>query len=151
MYAVVQCSECRKPRVVDLSTKRSTCPACGNTDNVDSLRVICRTRTQEKARENLFKLTTGTVVSGFDGKAVSARPKHARRSTDPWSTLERDYEKARTNEERMDVMAEGLTRIFGEFTEEDVMRLDPERGKRLLKTMLDRCIVHETKYGRYRT
>lgn len=151
MFAVVQCTECRKPRIVDLSTKVSSCPACGNTDTVDDLRIICRTRTQAKARENLVKFTSGSMMIGFDGKAMSGHEKHARRSVDPWSTLEHDYEKARSNDERMDIMAEGLTRIKGEFTEEDVLKLDPERGERLLRTMLERCIVHETKYGHYRT
>ncbi len=150
MFAVVQCTECRKPRIVDLSTKMSTCPACGNTDGVDNLRVLARTRSQERAREELVRLTSGTLVAGFDGNLESPRPKHAKRSTDPWSTLERDYETAKGMENKMRVMAEGLTKLLGEFTEEDVLRLDPDKGARLLAKMLEDCLVHETSYGRYK-
>ena len=150
LFAVVQCSECRKPRIVDLSTKMSSCPSCGNTDAVDELRVIVRTRTQENARKELTKLTSARMMVGFDGKVESPRPKHARRSTDPWSTLERDYESAKGLESKMRVMSEGLTRVCGEFTEEDVLRLDPEKGARMLEMMLDTCLVHETSYGHYK-
>ena len=34
--------------------------------------------------------------------------------------------------------------------EEDVLRLDPEKGDRMLKAMLDSCLVHEVSYGRYK-
>lgn len=150
LYAVVQCNECRRPRIVDLTTVHSSCPYCGNTDTVGDLRVLVRTRTQEKARQELLKLTSSSMMTGFDGKLESPRPKHARRSTDPWSTLERDYQLARGLDEKMNVMANGLTKVFGEFTEEDVLRLDPDKGSRMLAMMLERCIVHEVAYGRYK-
>ena len=150
MFAVVQCNECRRPRIVDLSTKLSSCPSCGNTDVVENLRVIVRTRTQENARRELTKLTSANMMIGFDGKLESPRPAHAKRSTDPWSTLERDYQLAKGLESKLRVMAQGLTKICGEFTEEDVLRLDPEKGDRMLKAMLDGCLVHEVSYGRYK-
>lgn len=141
MFAVVTCPGCKRMRIVDLSAKTSECAFCGTKSVVKELQPVCRCRTQETAREHLAKLT---------GSAGGIEPKHARRSTDPYSTLERDYEKAHSLEDKMEVMSKGLTRIYGEFTEDDVVRLDPKHGKKLLGMMLAECIVHETKYGRYK-
>jgi len=152
VFAVVQCTSCRAPRIVDLDTKLSSCPFCTNTDSVANLRVICRSRSQAKAREELTKLTSGTrVTSGFDGEIVYNRPSHAKRSSDPWSTLEHDYEKAHGLEEKILVISKGLPTVCGgEFTEDDLLRLDPKNGRKILSVMLDRCVVHETKYGHYK-
>ena len=150
MFGVVQCTACRRPRVVDLTVKQSTCPFCSNRDGVQNLRVVVKCRTEANARDALQKLTVGRIAPGFDNQPLDTRKKHAKSSTDPWSSLEYEYENAKGIEEKLEVMSKGLTSVCGEFTEDDVLALDPKNGRKYLVLMLERCIVHEVGFGRYK-
>ncbi len=151
MFAVVQCSVCRRARVVDLSKKTSTCTWCNTTDSVLNLRIIAKSRTEAKAKENLTQMTTGTLMIGFDGQPMDGKPKHAKRSTDPWSSLEYEYEQAKGLESKIFVIVKYLPGACGgDFTEEDLLKLDPKNGSKLLELMLERCDVHETSFGHYK-
>lgn len=151
MFAVAQCTSCRRARVVDLDTKKTTCPYCGNQDVTSEMRVVARCRTEENARSTLVTLTSGRQLQGFDGETLkkdrSRRPKYA----DSWTSLEYRYAEAKGLDAKMSVIANDLVHVCGgEFTEQDLETLDPKNGKKILEAMLDRCLVHETAYGRYR-
>lgn len=68
---------------------------------------------------------------------------------DPYSTLEYRYERTRSIEEKMEVLSKGLTEVYGEFTFEDLEKIEPKHAEKILKAMLVNGYVHETKYGRY--
>ncbi len=72
------------------------------------------------------------------------------READPVSTLAYRYERCGSTEERMELLAEGLTAIHGSFTLEDVAEIDPRDAGKLLEGMHRRCLVAEVGPGRYR-
>lgn len=141
MYGIVHCFSCSRPRIADLDSRDSACPWCGNRDPVKDMKVYFRSDDQSEVREVFGKMT------GFDGPTERRR---ARTETDPYSSLVYRYEHCTSLEEKMDVLSEGLTELYGTFTLEDVEKLEPRNAEKILKAMLDRCIVYETKYGRYR-
>jgi hypothetical protein len=49
----------------------------------------------------------------------------------------------------MEVLSKGLTEVYGEFTFEDLEKIEPKHAEKMLKAMLVNGYVHETKYGRY--
>ena len=53
-------------------------------------------------------------------------------------------------EQKMSAAAEGLDRIKGEFTLDDIERIIPGQGRRFAEAMLESCLIHEVSYGRYR-
>ncbi|MBO4502436.1 MAG: hypothetical protein J5707_02115 [Candidatus Methanomethylophilus sp.] len=140
MYAVVSCPDCNRYRVIDVSTKNSTCPYCGRKADNKLLKFYYKSDDLEAVRAAQNQLT------GFTG---SIEKKHASPDTDPYSTLEYRYEHCHSLEEKMDVLAKGLTEVYGEFTFENLEKIEPKHAEKMLKAMLVNGYVHETKYGRY--
>ncbi|MBQ8180228.1 MAG: hypothetical protein IJ026_07325 [Candidatus Methanomethylophilaceae archaeon] len=98
---------------------------------------------QETVRAALDQATGFTAP---DTSEKRRRISHA----DPYSTMVYRYEHSRDLEERMEILAEGLTSIKGTFTLEDVREIDERNAEKLLEAMLDRCIVAEVRPGVYR-
>lgn len=98
---------------------------------------------QETVRAALDQATGFTAP---DTSEKRRRISHA----DPHSTMVYRYEHSRDLEERMEILAEGLTSIKGTFTLEDVREIDERNAEKLLEAMLDRCIVAEVRPGVYR-
>lgn len=142
MYAVVLCPGCKRYRIIDLHQQTSACPYCGAEQAHKELQLLCRCRTQEHARENLGKLT------GFTGDGLAR--KHADPRTDPLSSLVYEYEHTSALEDKMALLAKGLTKIYGTFTLAEVEQVDPRNAERMLKAMLVDCYVSEVSYGHYR-
>lgn len=140
MYAVVACNACKRKRVIDLSTRHSKCPYCENQDTNKDLQILYRSEDQSMARAALSQLT------GFSKPPEKKKPSE---DTDPLSTLVYRYEHCRDLDMKLEILAEGLTRIYGTFTEENVLEVDPKNGEKMMKKMLVDGFAHEVKYGRY--
>ncbi|MCQ2084717.1 MAG: hypothetical protein MJZ21_01055 [archaeon] len=140
MFGVIGCINCNRKRVVDLSTKKSTCPYCGTHSTVADHQVYFKSTDAASARAALTQLT---------GSAEISEKKKPSPDTDPYSTLEYEYEHCHGLEEKMEVLSKGLTRVYGEFTYEELEKLEPKNAEKILKAMLVQGYVHETKYGRY--
>ena len=140
LYGVIACVECNRKRVADLSDTSSSCPYCGARNDHKRSKVYFQSEDLALVRAAQNQLT------GFRG---SIERRHASPDTDPLSTLEYRYEHCRSLEERMSVLSEGLTKVYGEFTFEDLERIEPKNAEKMLKAMLVAGYVHETKYGRY--
>ena len=69
---------------------------------------------------------------------------------DPMSTLAYKVEHTSDINGKMELIAEGLTRIKGTFTLEDVEELVPGKGEQYLKLMLTTCTAYEVGYGKYK-
>jgi len=141
MYGIVQCFSCSRPRIIELKGKTSECPYCGNKDPVKDMKVHFRSDDQAEIRAAFNRFT------GFEG---SIEKKRARSDTDPYSSLVYRYEHCSSLDEKMEVLSKGLTELYGTFTLEDVEKLEPKNAEKMLKAMLDGCIVYETKYGHYK-
>jgi hypothetical protein len=70
---------------------------------------------------------------------------------DPLSTLVYEYEHTPGTIEKLTVLANGLTRIKGEFNEKDVEELFPGKGKAMLSNLISADLVIEIRFGMYKT
>lgn len=139
MYGVIVCGGCGRRRIADLSVETSACPYCGHRTDVQNANVIFRDEDQGVVRAML------DAATGFSGekKAID-------RNIDPMSSLIYETEHISDVSVKMEAIAEGLTRIKGTFTEEDVEEIVPGQGAKYVRAMLSECMIHEVEYGKYR-
>ncbi len=143
MYGLAQCRVCGKPRVVDLSKSSSACPYCSAEEDTSKLPVFFRSPDQSAVREALSQAT------GFTPPDLAAKKKRIEQA-DPYSTMVYRYEHASDLEEKMEILAEGLTRIKGTFTLDDVREIAGDRAEKMVSAMLDRCLISEVRIGIYK-
>jgi len=143
MYGLVQCGVCHRPRIADLSKGESTCPYCNCVQENGKLRCFYRSEDQNAVREALSQ-ATGFVPQD------TARKKERIAEADPYSTMVFRYEHCSDLDEKMQILAEGLTSIKGTFTLDDVREVAGDRAEKMVSAMLDRCIISEVRIGRYR-
>ncbi len=143
MYGLVQCGVCRRPRIVDLSKAESACPYCACVQENSSVKCVFRSEDQDAVREALSQ-ATGFVPPD------AAKKKEKIAEMDPYSTMVYRYEHCSDLDEKMEILAEGLTAIKGTFTIEDVREIAGDRAEKMVSAMLDRCIISEVRIGRYR-
>ena len=139
MYGIIACSNCQRKRIIDLYDSTTKCPYCGQKANTKDAAILYRNEDQDVIR-NVLDASTGFV----------AEEKHIDENIDPMSTLEYKVEHTSDTVEKMRLIAEGLTKIKGSFTEDDVESLVPGKGQRFVKAMLDECMIYEVRYGVYR-
>jgi hypothetical protein len=141
MFAVVACGKCKRYRMIDRSSLSSVCPFCNENGEHRYMRVIFQDKSQAEVRGALAEL------SGF---VPEKENKQRTLDSDPFSTLVYRYEHCSDITEKLEILAKGLTEIFGTFSEEEISKVDPKNPEKLLSAMLELCIAHEVKYGRYR-
>lgn len=143
MYGLTLCGVCRRPRIVDKSKDESSCPYCGCVQKTKDLACYFESADQNAVREALAQ-ATGFVPPD------TVKKKQRIAEADPYSTMVYRYEHCSDLEEKMVILAEGLTAIKGEFTLDDVREVAGERAEKMVSAMLDRCIISEVRVGRYR-
>ena len=136
MYAIVGCPNCRRTRMVDLSNAASACPYCGKRSTSDTLNIRFSHEDPSVVRDVMQGRES--VPERVDGK-----------DADPMKVLAFRVSHCKDVRGKMDIIITGLCEMKGEFTEEDVESLVPGKGEAYLKVMLDECMIHETRYGRY--
>lgn len=143
MYGLALCGVCRRPRIADKSNKESACPYCGAVEKTKNLVFYFESRDQDAVREALSQATGFVPPDG-------ARKRRRIEEADPYSTMVYRYEHTSDLDERMEILAKGLTDIKGEFTLSDVEEVAGKRAERMLAAMLDRGIAIEVRAGVYR-
>lgn len=141
MYAVIACPSCNRLRVADCDTLTSDCPYCGKTAEHRHLNKLYEDRDQSSCRDAMAHLY-GFVPEKKDKTKIE--------QADPHSTLAYRYEHASAVEEKIGILAEGLTDLYGTFTLENIEEIDPKNAKRLLAAMCEKCLVAEIRPGRYK-
>ena len=98
-----------------------------------------------KHRDQDVVRTALSELSGF------RKPEEKKNVTDidPISSLEYAYGKAK-GIDKLVCLAEGLTKIKGTFTSDDVEMFEPGKSEVIIKRMMDAFIVIETHPGSYR-
>ena len=124
-----------------MNDKVSVCPYCGTKRDHARAKRYYESDDQQMCRAAMNQLT------GFFEEEEHKKPSP---DIDPYSTLEYRYEHCRSLEEKMETLATGLTEIYGEFTFEDLEKLEPKNAEKMMKAMLVNGYIHETKYGRYK-
>ena len=147
-YGLTQCGLCHRPRIVETDDSLTTCPYCGYSERAGRNGFLFTSDSQAEVRSALSR------AMGVDDLLPTEADIRERRKrigeSDPESTLAYRYEHAADLDEKMDVLAEGLTSLRGEFTLEDIEEYEPRRAEKMLSAMLDRGFVHETRPGFYR-
>lgn len=139
MYAAVMCPICGRNRIIDLSTKSTVCPYCSIGAETKSVRILYKGETAREVKDVLNKATS-----------PEEEPKKPKNDSDPMSTLEYNYEKAK-GLDKLTVLAEGLTRIKGTFTLQDVRMFEPDKAEKILEKMMDDMMIIEERPGIYRS
>ena len=144
MYGLALCGVCRRPRVVDRSKATTTCPYCNSHEKTKDLIYYFESPDQDAVRTALSQATGFTAP---DGKEKARKIEEA----DPYSTMIFRYEHASDLDEKLVIIAEGLTAIKGTFSLEDVREIVGDKyAEKYVSAMLDRCIVAEVRIGMYR-
>ena len=144
MYGLALCGVCRRPRVVDKSKATTTCPYCNTTEKTKNLICYYESPNQDDVRT---ALSQATGFEAYEDKEKTKRIEEA----DPYSTLIFRYEHCSDLDEKLIVLAEGLTAIKGTFTLEDVREIVGEKhAEKYVSAMLDRCIAAEVRIGEYK-
>ena len=86
-----------------------------------------------------------------DSSKYSEPEKVKNKDPDPLSTLIYEYEHTSGTLEKLTVLADGLTRIYGDFDEDDVDASFQGKGERMIGMMVSHGIVIELGHGRYRS
>ncbi len=123
MYAAVMCPNCGRNRIIDLESESTVCPYCSVRAETKGVRILHKGRTAREVKDVLNKVT--------GPPEPQKRPKEDK---DPMSTLEYRYGRAKSAD-RPALLAEGLTRIKGTFTQEDVEMFEPGRSEKMIKMM----------------
>ncbi|MGI5964362.1 MAG: hypothetical protein ACOX8L_00665 [Candidatus Methanomethylophilaceae archaeon] len=142
-YAITKCS-CGRLRIVDFSSETSACPYCGKNVTNANVSVFYRNSDQSTVRAVLSEMT------GFTDPGEDPEARKRIENADPISTLEYKYEHCQDMETKMEILASGLTEIFGTFTLEDMKKIERKNPEKILGAMLEQCIVFETETGKYR-
>lgn len=148
VYGLSICSACGKARVVDKSSKSSSCPYCGNSEKTDKMAFFFECRDQETARRALGQ------AAGFeapDPKEERAKKRKLEKA-DPYSTMIYKFEHTSDLEDKLVILAKGLTKSKGTFTLEDVAEIVGDKNaEKYISAMMDRCYVAEVRPGQYRS
>ena len=142
-FAVTPCT-CGRLRVIALTSETSACPYCGRTVNHSAARKLYVDDDQKAVRDALAQLT------GFEMPEEDPEARKRIEEADPFSSLVYRYEESSDIEFRMELLAEGLTELYGTFTLEDVKRVDGKDGEKIMRAMIAQCIIFEAEPGRYR-
>lgn len=143
MYGLTLCGICRRPRIADGKVSESTCPYCGATEKTRDLIFFFESESQDEVRGALASAT------GFTPPDTSEKRRRIEEA-DPYSTMVYRYEHCSDLEEKMEILAEGLTSIKGTFTMDDVREVAGRHAEKMVAAMLDRCIISEVRHGVYR-
>lgn len=143
MYGLTICGVCRRPRVADKSYSTSTCPYCNVSERTKNLIFFYESSDINDVRRALSEAT------GFEAPDNSAKKKRIEES-DPYSTMIYKFEHTSDLDEKLEILAEGLTSIKGTFTLEDIEEIVGGRAEKFVSAMLDRCIIAEIKPGIYK-
>jgi len=138
MYAVVMCPNCRKDRIIQMTSESTACPYCGA--RTKTKEIVIRYRNED----------VGIIRSVFAQATGFKAPEKEKRKTDldPISTLEYNYGKAK-GIDKLICLAEGLTDIKGTFTVEDVESFEPGKGEEIIMKMINALMVIENRPGEY--
>lgn len=143
MYGLALCGICRRPRVADKSFTTSTCPYCNASEKTKDLIFYFESPDQDVVRQALSQAT------GFVPPDTVQKRKRIEEA-DPYSTMVYQYEHCPDLDEKLTILAEGLTRINGSFTLEDIREIVGDKAEKYVSAMLDRCIAAEIRVGTYR-
>ena len=140
MYGIVLCPKCGRKRIADLKCETSVCPYCNSSSVASKMTVLFSDKSQSMVRR---------VFESADSSKYPEPRKKSATDPDPLSTLVYEYEHTSGTLEKLMVIANGLTRIKGSFTEDDVEELFPGKGEHMIGMMVSQGLIIESSFGNY--
>ena len=140
MYGIVICAGCKRKRIIDMKNETSVCPYCD---------ASCKTKNTTILFSDISQSVVRNVFNNADASKYP-EPRKKGNDPDPLSTLVYEYERTSGTIEKLTVLANGLTRIKGTFTDADAEELFPGKGKAIIRSMADGGIIIELEYGTYK-
>jgi len=141
MYGIVICMKCGRKRIADIGCKTSVCPYCSSSSPIYRMTVLFSDEDQSVVRK---------VFESADSSKYPDPKKRSVNDPDPLSTLIYEYEHTSGTPEKLALLAAGLTKIYGDFIEDDVETSFPGKGEQMIRMMISLGVVIELGYGRYR-
>ena len=141
MYGIVLCPGCGRKRIIDTGCKTSVCPYCNSSSPIGKMTLLFSDKDQSVVRK---------VFENADASKYPAARERSAEDPDPLSTLVFEYEHTSGMLEKLTVLALGLTKIYGEFTEDDVSENFSGNAKQMIRVMIAHGIVIESSCGRYK-
>lgn len=138
MFAIIGCNNCKRKRIINISSSATTCPYCNH-------------KTMTKTAKIYFKNDDQSIVRNvFTNMTISNIDREKPLDFGPLSTLNYVLKNTKSTDSKITIIAEELTKIKGTFELKDIEEIAPGKGKRYLEMMLASSIVHEVGYGKYR-
>lgn len=163
MYGVVVCPDCRQAKAYEQGTTQTTCPTCGQTLDVTTLRTVFETSEEAKLREAVGRINArlagdaGAMEGVLEGGGLAAgqedldtfgagqgAPTAGSRSM---STRERVEEAAH------DLAASGDEETFSRRAFEEALEernVDPQRTDHYLSALVEDGTIYEPSPGTFR-
>ena len=149
MYGVVVCSRCRKARAVDLRSKTARCQ-CGNQINLKEARKFFESSDQREVASAVGRLNA-EIGGGIEEWEKLAGDASKEEVSDVYSRIVSDASDATEVQERMEIVARGLTNAFGSFTKNEMEKVLRMLGMRdvedCVQTLLRENIIYEPEPG----
>jgi len=152
MYGVVVCSRCRKARAVDLRTKTARCQ-CGNTLKLKETKKFFESSDQREVASAVARMNAELEGGTEEWEKMtddSSKPD----VDDPYAKIVADASSTTNNQERLEIVAKGLTVAFGSFSHLElgkVMRmLGTKDVEDCVQALLRENIIYEPEPGVYR-
>lgn len=146
-YGVIVCPACGKAKGVEADKKTTTCP-CGR--EIDMARVKLHYSTDSPHELADAVAQANALIAGGEKLRKESRP----RKKDPLAAVAERAKTIKDPLERMRAVAQGLSRVKGEFDEDDVRKVLSLLGKGsaedLIARLQEHSLIYETADGKYR-
>jgi hypothetical protein len=143
MFGIIICGRCHRPKGVDLSASKATCPHCGASIDVRRARVFFQTESCSELANAIRAFSERHMdIEAFE-------PVERKAEGDAFQRIVFESSSVRDGEERLRLIARGLDKLCDGFSEDDMSKVvdDPSAT---IERMLALDIVYEPSPGRYR-
>ncbi|MCK4443269.1 MAG: DUF1922 domain-containing protein [Thermoplasmata archaeon] len=149
MYGVVVCSRCRKARAVDLRSKTARCQ-CGYQMKLKETKKFFESSDQREVAAAVARLNA-EMEGGIEEWEELVGETSGDEVSDIYSKIVADASDASEVQERLEIVARGLTDTFGSFTKKELEKVLRMLGMRdaedCVQVLLRENIIYEPEPG----
>lgn len=152
MYGAVLCSRCRKAMAVDLRNETASCQ-CGNVLKLKEIKKFFESADQRETASAVGRMNA-ELEGGTEEWESMVEGSVGSDSEDPYSKMISAASSMSDSQERMELVARGLTDILGSFSRNDLQKalrmLGMKEVDECVDIMLRESIIYEPEPGVYR-
>ena len=147
-YGVIVCPRCGMAKGVETRKKTTMCQ-CGREIKLRRMKLRFQTDSPKELAESVGR--ANAAIRGGEQLPPEKRP----RKKEPYSAIAERSQHAKDPVDRMQLIAQALTDLKGEFTEEDLGKVLQSLGKSSPKDMVAKLqqlnLIYETAEGKFRS